>query len=348
MKIAIDCRLLDKKKNTGISRYTEFLLDYYKSRFKKDELIIITNSVINEIDIHQSITSLRPFRLIDFYRFRGCVKTLGVDLLHSPFYSSIHEPIRGVINITTVHDLMYRVLSDFFSGNALINRLGIFYYNNIVRNSIRSSDKVIAVSDTTANSIKQYYKIDPIAIPENSHIDSFPDRDILTRHNLKRASYFFYCGNSRRHKNLEFIKHIFSTRSDLPILVLAGSGHLPAKNVLSIGVVSDNELRALYEDSIAFIFPSKYEGFGLPVLEALQAGTQVVASKISAFLEFNSPSIHYFDIDNVSSFVEALDSARHRPMPTPSSFYQFYSNEMIYKKMDSMLSQFMTLPNQNF
>ena len=344
MKIAIDCRLLDKKKNTGISRYTEFLLEYYKSRYRKSELIIIVNDRINDVDITQSITPLRPFRISDFYRFRAYVRTLDVSFLHSPFYSSIHKPIHGVINVTTVHDLMYRILPDFFSGNVFVNQLGVIYYNNIVGKSIESSDKVIAVSSTTSGSIKKYYMADSVIIPENSCIASAPDRAILIRHNLTKGSYFFYCGNPRRHKNLEFIKHVFSTSSNLPTLVLAGPGHVSAGNVLSVGVVNDNELRALYEDSIAFVFPSKYEGFGLPILEALHAGTQVVASNISAFLEFNSPSIHYFDIDSVSSFVAALDSARHHPMPTPLSFYESYSDELIYQKIDSFLAQFTDFP----
>jgi glycosyltransferase involved in cell wall biosynthesis len=102
-------------------------------------------------------------------------------------------------------------------------------------------------------------------------------------------------------------------------------------------VVSDEELLALYANAIAFIFPSKYEGFGLPILEALNAGSQIVASKIAAFLEFKTPSIHYFTIGNESEFVSALISAKNHPKKTEIDFFTNYSDKFIYSKLDEIL-----------
>jgi glycosyltransferase involved in cell wall biosynthesis len=340
MKIAIDCRLLDTRNNAGISRYTEYILDYYMSRFDKDDIIIISNKITDIPGIQHVLTNLKPFSIIDFYLFRGFVKGLNADILHCPFFSSIHKPINGLSVILTVHDLMYRLLPDFFSKYYFLNFLGRIYYNIIVGRSIASSAEIIAVSETTHDAIKSIYTTNSSIVPEHSSISLPSDVDILKKNNIAHKGYFFYCGNSRRHKNIDFIKSVFSKNPALPRLVIAGAKHKSEHyNIQCIGVVTDSELRALYEGAIAFVFASKYEGFGLPVLEALSAGTQVVASRISAFLEFKSPGIHYFDLDDEADFIAALNSASINPKLTPVEFYTPYEQNNIYAKMDLILER---------
>jgi glycosyltransferase involved in cell wall biosynthesis len=343
MKVAIDCRLIDTKNNTGISRYTEFLINYYISRFGKKNIILICNYKLSISDIEQVITTLRPFSIIDFFYFRTFIRDLKIDIIHFPFYSGLYKKLNNVFVLITVHDLMYRDLPKFFSRNLFINKFCTFYYDILVRMSLKSSNHIIAVSKTTENAIYNFLQVSSVVIPECYYLSEESDPDILIRYSLKKHSYFFYCGNSRIQKNLDFIKTIFSTYDDLPILVMAGSGHSTCKNILNVGVVTDSQLRALYENSIALIFPSKSEGFGLPVLEALRAGTQVVASRIPAFLEFNAPSIHFFDLNNHQDFFEALNSARFNPIRIDNKFFDGFSKEVVYQKMDSVLQK--TLKN---
>jgi glycosyltransferase involved in cell wall biosynthesis len=342
-KIAIDCRLLDIQKNTGISRYTEYMINYYIDRFGEDGVLIVSNVCTKYTRIEHAITDLKPFSIYGFLKFRKFLSGLDICLYHSPFYSSVHRKIEGLKTILTVHDLMYRILPDFFSDNKFINMLARFYYELIVRASICASDKVVAVSAITAKDLKDIFNVDALIIPENSSIKVSADFSITEKNNLNCKGYYFYCGNARRHKNIDFISEVFAKNQDLPPLVLAGHGHKRIKNVMCVGVVWDVELRALYENAIAFIFPSKYEGFGLPILEALNAGGQIVASKIPAFLEFNTPSIHFFTLENESEFLSALISAKNNPKETAADFFADYSDEFIYSRFNEMLLDFGSL-----
>lgn len=339
-KIAIDCRLLGYK-NTGIARYIHNLVKYYKTKLHLFDIILIVNN--NQSIDYQCLnyvqTRLKPYSIFDFLFYPFLVRKLGVNIIHCPTYSGLLYKLSDVACILTVHDLMYKIVPNFFSNYEFINKTAIAYYEFIVRASIRNSDRVIAVSRTTASDLRDYYKVEAVVIPENSQIISQPDHEIIGKFNLIPKNFFLYCGNARQHKNLDFVKSVFIKNNDLPTLVLAGFGHSSTNNVVALGVVTDEELRSLYENCIGFVFPSKYEGFGLPVLEALHCGTQVVASNIPAFKEFDSPSIHYFELNDIKSFVKGLNSAQHQPKPTNRLFFKPYSDNQIHKLMDGLLSR---------
>ena len=163
------------------------------------------------------------------------------------------------------------------------------------------------------------------------------DKSIIEKFALCSKGYFFYCGNNRSHKNLQFIINLFNTFPELPPLVLAGNGHTDSPNVIVVGIVTEKELRALYQNSIAFVFPSKYEGFGLPILEALSAKTPIVASRIPAFLEFKSKNISYFDIDDSNQLLEALQSIQQHQFISEDEFFKEYSPQRIYDLLDSLI-----------
>ncbi|MGB3105308.1 glycosyltransferase, partial [Sphingobacterium siyangense] len=95
----------------------------------------------------------------------------------------------------------------------------------------------------------------------------------------------------------------------------------------------------LYRGAVSFIFPSFYEGFGLPILEAIKLGTKIVASNIPAFMEFKSNNIIFFEINNVQSFRAALIEAQERSFFSDEEFLNGYSKEHIYKLNDRMFSK---------
>lgn len=334
MKVAIDCRLVNKKINSGISRYTEFLIKYYSLKYGKNNLLLITNdpkfSYFNLNVVH---TNLKPFNIIHFLFFSNFVLNLKIDIIHIPFYSSFFLKVKRTITIVTAHDLMYRLIDDFFGNNFCINKIKVIYFNIIVKSSLKNADYIISVSKTTQNDVKSCFGFNSIHIPEDSSIDGNINLDILSRYNLKPKSYFFYCGNNRPHKNISFIKKIFETNHSLPTLVLAGNGHNSSENVLNIGIVSESELKALYINSIAFIFPSKYEGFGLPILEAIRLRTLVVASRIPAFIEFKSKNIYYFDLYNEADLINVLEKVKSSKFQD-DSLLKNYDKDFIYHQYD--------------
>ncbi len=334
MKIGIDCRLVDKKINTGISRYTEFLIKYYTQKFGDENIVLITNdpkfSYSNLTVIH---TRFKPFNILHFLIFSKFIAKLQLDVIHIPYYSSFFLKIKSLTTIVTVHDMMYRLVDNFFGNNYLLNKIKVLYFNFLVSRSLKNADVIISVSQTTQKDILSSFGFKSIHIPEDSSIDGNIDLNILNKFNLKPHSYFFYCGNNRPHKNISFIKNIFETNSSLPQLVLAGKGHYTSENVLNIGIVTESELKALYINAIAFIFPSKYEGFGLPILESIRFRTKVVASKIPAFLEFNSKNIYFFELNNKTDFLNILNQAISAEFHE-DLFLKRYDKSYIYQLYD--------------
>jgi glycosyltransferase involved in cell wall biosynthesis len=340
MKIGIDCRLINKHQNTGISRYTEFLIEYYKQKVGSKNITLITNDCsFSSSEFEIIYTRLLPYNLFHFFFFPALIYKLKINLFHSPFYSGFYKKNK-VISIITVHDLMYRLVSNFFGTNYLLNSLKIFYFDYIVKKSLSNADFVISVSKTTKADLFKAFGYSSVHIPEDCGInfnDKEIDKEILQRFNLKPKQFFFYCGNNRPHKNVSFMKKVFYNNPDLSPLVLAGKGHKNCKNVISVGVITENELKSLYKSSIAFIFPSHYEGFGLPIIEALNFKTIVLASRIPAFLEFKSKNIFYFDNKNEVELLKLLHEANNYSY-VEDDFMNGFKKEYIYNKYDSLLN----------
>lgn len=345
MRIAVDCRLINKTQNTGISRYTEFLINYYINRYGCENIILISNDKsFKYFECNVVYTKLKPFNILHFLQFSTYVKKLNIDLLHVPFYSALFCKNSNIKVIVTVHDLMYRFVPNFFGRNEKLNSLKIKYFDFIVGKSLDSADTIISVSETTLNDIWDIFGLKSIHITENSEIDYKEDLSILEKFKLKNKNFYFYCGNSRPHKNINFIIEFFENNPHLPVLVLAGKGHKDGKNVIATGIVSDENLRVLYKSAIAFIFPSKYEGFGLPIIESLRLGTFVIASKISAFLEFNSSNIFFFELDNKKEFLNAVHLTLSNSFVDNTKFFEKFEKNNIYKSYDFVIKN---LFNQN-
>lgn len=338
MKIGIDCRLINKIQNTGISRYTEFLIDYYIDRFKCNNVYLITNDLdFSHYGCNVHFTSLQPYSLKDFFFFHSFIGSLKLDIFHSPFYSAFFIKPKFVRSIVTVHDLMFKRVKGFFNTNNFLNYLKIKYFDFIVESSLKNADILISISETTQRDILDFYHHKSYHIPEHSEINQLADKSYLKCKDLDFKRYYFYCGNSRPHKNLQFIISYFNANLEKPPLVLAGKGHVSSNNVIAVGIVSDAELKSLYEGCIAFIFPSKFEGFGLPILEALRSKTLVIASRISAFLEFDSKNIYFFELNNVVEFMEAIDNTCNKQFIEEPRFFEKYSEKYIYDLNDKLL-----------
>lgn len=346
-KVAIDCRLLNFVQVTGISRYILFLIEYYATKFEPEEMVLITNDKdFNYGRFCIMYTPLKPYNLLHFLSFPAFIKQKQLLLIHFPFYSGLFLKVNGVKSIVTVHDLMFRIVPNFFNGSFLANFFKKKYYDLIVSRTLKSADKIIAISETTKQDVFACYHLKSEHIPETSEIHATADDSILKTYNLTHKSFFLYCGNARVHKNLDFVVDIFNKNADLPPLVLAGKGHKNSNNVIFTGTVTDEQLKALYQSAIAFIFPSLYEGFGLPILEALSSGTRVVASKIPAFLEFNSKNIGYFELGSESEFVSALKYAISTKFFSEDTFWELYSQSNIYNLTDTLLSNVINNPNK--
>ena len=195
--------------------------------------------------------------------------------------------------MVVVHDATVRALPWNFSP--------IFraVYNFLIPNLCRRSRCAVTVSEFSRRELSKWYGLDegrmPVCFEGGDHLaDVTPDRSIVDRLGLADRKFFLTVGIGRN-KNVENLIEAFH-RAGLPdtALVLTGKRYAwnggminPANmdGVIQAGHVNDAELRALYEQALALTFPSRYEGFGLPPVEAMTCGCPVIISDQPALVE---------------------------------------------------------------
>jgi glycosyltransferase involved in cell wall biosynthesis len=184
------------------------------------------------------------------------------------------------------------------------------WYKFLHRRLVRGSARIVTVSNFSRDEIARYLGARPASIDVIAegadHMERLtPDHGILQRHGLRPRSYVLAVGNLAAHKNLIGLRDaaVAVAARDCDLVIAGGIDQtvfasqrralpMPAKY---IGRVSDHELRALYESAACFVFPSFYEGFGLPAVEAMICGCPVVAADIPALRELCGDAALYCD-----------------------------------------------------
>lgn len=293
-RILIDGRLISKKP-TGISRYCVALIKDYISRYGEENIFVICNKNTPSTFKNNIITKYKPYNIIHFIFFSFWLNKYDFTHYHATVYSGVFFKKKKVTYLITIHDVFYRIVRDFFSENWVVNFCAIRYYDFIVRSSLRSADHIISVSDTTRSDLSIFFKKKSIVIPEGLNILNDENET-----NCEKKSFFLYVGNLRKQKNIQLLVDVFASLPDQQLIICGSKEHLKEKwllcsNIDFIGNVSDQELANLYCQCRAFIYPSLYEGFGLPILEALSFNAIVFSSSGGSLKEFSNPNIYHFD-----------------------------------------------------
>jgi glycosyltransferase involved in cell wall biosynthesis len=254
------------------------------------------------------------------------LRQLGVDLLHEPHYVlPLLTPCRSVV---TIHDCIHLLFPQY-----LPNAFALSYARFMMGRAIRKSAVVFTVSEASRQDILRFYPeadeervqvvpnaIDPnlIANPGEEEIERVRERYQI------RGRFVLYAGNIKPHKNLDRLIAAFGLLKQLPIfqdlkLLIIGDdihkyGSLRRavesagvrQDVRFFGFVPDRTLAALYRLASVFAFPSLYEGFGLPPLEAMACGAPVVTSKISSLPEVVGDAALLVDPYNTEEIADAI------------------------------------------
>ena len=238
----------------------------------------------------------------------------GVDIFHSGFYSlpEVTRDISGVRRFITIYDMIPVLFPQFFAGGFAIQVRDIFLK---ALASIRDTDFVLAISQSTKSDLCSHLPIDPARVfvtPLAAATEQFYHCDNEDRvRAVKRryavpddAQYMLSVNTLEPRKNMEravksFARVVQQHRiRDLYFVLVGTRGwdfdyilrtiadcNLASDRIIVTGYVPDDDLAPLYSGAAAFIYPSEYEGFGLPPLEAMQCGTPVITSNTSSLPE---------------------------------------------------------------
>lgn len=254
------------------------------------------------------------------------LRRLGIDLFHAPHYVlPLLCPTRSVV---TIHDCIHLLFPQY-----LPNRAAVHYAAFMMRSAIRRSAVVLTVSEASRADILRFFpdteaervQVVPNAIDPAILDDPGEEEKERVRERYQiRGRFVLYAGNVKPHKNLERLVSAFALArqrgglEDVKLILIgdevsrqgslrrtmeaAGLRH----DVRFFGFVPDRTLACLYRMASAFAFPSLYEGFGLPPLEAMACGAPVVTSRLSSLPEVVGDAALLVDPYSVEDIAAAL------------------------------------------
>jgi glycosyltransferase involved in cell wall biosynthesis len=247
-----------------------------------------------------------------------------VDVFHAPHY--VLPPLVGCPSVVTIHDCIHLMFPQY-----LPNRLAVGYARALMWNATHRASHVLTVSDASKRDILRFFPIpaDRITVVHNAidaQVGRVPTEEDVFRARERfqlHAPFVLYVGNIKPHKNVERLIEAFALvrtgpLADVKLLIIGDEiSKYPTlrravhraklhKHVRFLGFVDDRTLASLYRLATVFAFPSLYEGFGLPPLEAMASGTPVVTSNVSSLPEVVGDAAILVDPRDVTAIAHGI------------------------------------------
>jgi glycosyltransferase involved in cell wall biosynthesis len=306
VRIGIDAR---KVHDFGIGTYIRNLLRQL-ARLDHDTDFVLLCHADDRADLASLGQNFRPvveeagnYSLAEQIRVPWALRRERVDLFHAPHY--VLPPLVRCRSIVTIHDCIHLMFPQYLPG-----RLALAYARTSIVTAARRADRVLTVSESSKRDILRFVdvpaeKIDVIYNAPDERFAVEPrleDVDRVRERYQLQDEFVLYAGNVKPHKNLARVIeafHIVRKRGlDRLKLVMIGDEiskyaelrravhrHQLHQYVRFLGYLPEDTLAVLYRLAGVFVFPSLYEGFGLPPLEAMASGTPVVTSNVSSLPE---------------------------------------------------------------
>ncbi len=330
MKIGIDVRLWNE---TGVGRYIRNLITFLQIVDHKNDYVLFIKSN-DEANVLKTISSDK-YKLIKtdihWHSFEEQIKLPiilnkeNVDLMHFPYFSLpilYKKPY-----VITIHDL---IIHHFPTGKASTLPLPLyalkrFGYKTVLQRAVKHAVKIIVPLYATKEDLEKTLNIstDRIAVTYEGVDDGLAKKNVERPHHFQGdKKYFLYVGNAYPHKNLDRLIRAFSAvgQTDVTLAIVGKEDYFYRRieqtllqrnnsSILVLHDVDDAMLQKLYIHAHAIIAPSLIEGFGLVPLEAMSAGTLVIASDIAAHKEVCADAAMYFHSTSINSMREVMTAS---------------------------------------
>jgi len=340
-RIGIDIRNIGKSR-TGDEVVFFNLVKNLARLNKEGEYFLFTDildeNILAKIKVDLEIENKKNFQIISLKtrnKFTWNLWTLPkylqknpLDVYHTQYILPFRIP-KDTRLITTIHDISFRVFPE------MIKKSDLFFLKILIPWSLKRADKIIAVSEFTKNEIVKYYKIKPekISVVKNALGEEFlKDKnlsespfsaDVIGKYSLPQ-DYILYFGTLQPRKNLPIIVEALSKiKRELQGTKLLLCGNRQAHNfdskidqkikdlkmeaeVIFPGFVSNKDKPAIFRMARALCFPSFYEGFGIPILEAFASDIPVIASDIPAHREIGGDAVYYFNPQDANDLSQKI------------------------------------------
>lgn len=341
-RIAIDAR---KIRDFGIGTYVRNLIrQLAEADSENDYFLLLSPDDLDALpdlpDRFQAVPQRAPvYSVRELFSLSWQLARLKIDLYHATHYVlPFYVPCRAVV---TIHDIIHLLYPEY-----LPNRLAFFYAERMIRHGLHRGDRIITVSHNTRSDLRDYFGIQgrKIEVVHNGIEDDF--RRLLSDEERRRRldaleledGYVLFVGNPKPHKNLVNVVKAYARARhtqefDAPLVCVGDREGMwrsvrqraeqlgIADHIRFVGHVDQNVLPAVYQGARLFVYPTLYEGFGLPVAEAMASGVPVVTSNTSALKEVAAGYAHLVNPLDVDAMAEAIgrcmtDEDHHKSLST--------------------------------
>lgn len=317
-----------KKTLSGVGQYSRMLYEAL-SDTNQVNVEVVTGPFKNGSDLLNKFNliynKLSSYRLVPYFD----VFHRQADLMIFPNFAT-WPSLKSTLKCVVIHDLTHLYYPEF------VEKKNLKYLNRVIPHSIRTSDYIITVSETVKKEISKEFKIDKkkiivTPVPQDSRYNQRDKpNDISKKYDTPKDEYILFVGNLEPRKNLPCLIKAYSALDqafkDKHRLVIAGNKGWNIKNLIGVkntdsdlsniiltGYVDPEDMPTLYQKASLFVFPSLYEGFGIPVLEAMASDTPVIAADIKVLRETAGEAAIYFDPTQPEDLKEKIATTLDSP-----------------------------------
>lgn len=333
MKIRVEVSSLATSHISGVGNYTRLLAEALATA-PDTELVghyfnFMGRQRVPEIDLKNTLEQnqlipLRVYAKLQSFNiappFDLFLKKADVTIFPNfATWPTIHPGLRA----TVIHDLTYLYFPD------VVEAKNLAHLRRVVPRSIKTADFIITVSETVKQELVREFKMDPARcivtpIPPDSSYFVKNTNEIHAKYGIPTEKYIFFIGNLEPRKDLPTLINAYR---QLPVaikakysLILAGgkgwknevsqaalmAARQAGEKVVHVGYIDQEDAGAFYQQAAVFVMPSLYEGFGMPVLEALASRTPVIASDIPVLKETGGEAVLYATAGDAPDFSEKI------------------------------------------
>ena len=321
MKVLFDHQIFSVQEYGGVSRlFSELYSGLKYFNVESDLSLLVSNNEnikhLGKKPFFKGYDFWGKLTLMERYNRIFSIKKLLLDtfdIFHPTYFKPYFLPyLNSRPFVLTVHDMIHE---KFYM--KMRNSQQIIRWKKLL---IEKSHAIIAVSQNTKNDLIKIYNIDPKKIHVIYHGNSLKNPNSKNKRIHLPDTYILFVGGRKDYKNFGlFVRAIAKIikKNDVIKLVCVGGGRFDdneinllnsldmRENVIQL-TLDDEELAYCYHKALCFVFPSLYEGFGIPLVEAFHSGCPVIASKIESFKEVADDAVIYFDPYSVDSIEQSI------------------------------------------